>query len=81
MRQAAAAVEQARNRVREQRAAGDRPCHHFRRLHDLGRQQIDQVLRKSPDRRRVAEQLVRIEVDAAVIAVAVVEMPIQHQDA
>jgi len=62
-------------------AFGDRASHHFRRLNELGRQQIDQVLRKSPDGRRMAEQLVRIEVDTAVIAVAVIEVPIQHQDA
>ena len=81
MRQAAAAVEQAGNRVREQRAAGDRASHHFRRLYELDRQQIDQVLRKSPDGRRMAEQLVRVEIDTAVIAVAVIEVPVQHQDA
>src|SRR4029077_6914941 len=41
---------------------------------------VDQVLREAPDRRRVAEQLVRVQVDAAGIAVAVVEVPVDHQD-
>ena len=40
----------------------------------LRRQDVDQVLRESPDRRRISEQLVRVQVDAAVVTVAVVEV-------
>ena len=40
---------------------------------------IEQILREPPDRRRVTEQLVRIQIDAAVEAVAVVEVAVPHQ--
>ena len=43
-----------------------------------GRQHVDQVLRHAPDRRRIAEQLVRVQIEAAVVAVAVVEVPLHH---
>ena len=43
------------------------------------RQHVEQVLREPPDRRRMAEQLMRIQVDAPVEAVAVVEVPVAHQ--
>ena len=46
---------------------------------DRRRQDVEQILREAPDRRRVAEQLVRVQVDAAVIAVAEVEVPVEHQ--
>ena len=80
MREAAPAVEQAGDRVREERAAGHRAGHDFGALHELGRQEIDQVLREAPDGRRMAKQLVRVEIHAAVVAVAVVEMAVDHQD-
>ena len=79
MREAAAAVEQAGNRVRQQRAAGRRPGHHVGGRRDLVRHQVQQVLREPPDGRRVAQQLVRVQVGGPVIAVAVVEVPVEHQ--
>ena len=42
-------------------------------------QHVEQILREAPDRRRMAEQLMRIEVHAAVIAVAEIEVPVEHQ--
>jgi hypothetical protein len=50
MRQAAPAVEQAGDRVREQRAAGDRSGHHLGPLHELARHHVEQILREAPDR-------------------------------
>ena len=47
---------------------------------EVARDHVEQILRQPPDRRRMPEQLVRVQVDAAVEAVAVVEMPVGHQD-
>src|SRR3954452_8988979 len=80
MCQAAAAVEEPGNRVRQQRTAGNRTGDDFRRLDELGRQDVQKILGKAPDGRRMSKQLMWIEVDAPVIAVAVVEMPVDHQD-
>ena len=66
-------------RVREQRAAGRRPGDDLGLLEQLARQDVEQILREPPDRRRIAEQLVRVQVDAAVKAVAVIEVPVLHQ--
>ena len=74
------AIEQAGHRVRQERAAGHRPGDDLGQLHEVARHQIDQILREAPDRRWMPEQLVRVQVDAPVIAVAVVEMPVEHQD-
>src|SRR5687768_878901 len=73
-----AAVEQPRNGVREQRAAGGRAGHDFGLLDELGRHHIDQILRDTPDRRRPLEQLVRIQVQLAVKAVAVIKVAFHH---
>ena len=40
---------------------------------------LDQILREAPDERRLPENAVRIQVHAAVIAVAVVEVPVEHE--
>jgi hypothetical protein len=77
--EAAAAVEESGDRVREQRAAGDRTGDHFGALHEIARHQIDEVLGKAPDRRRGSKELVRVEVDASVVAVPVVEVAVDHQ--
>ena len=79
MRQAATAVEEAGDGMRQQGAAGDRPGHDLGLLQQFRRQQIDQILREAPDRRGVAEQLMRVEVDASVVAVAEVEVAVDHQ--
>ena len=81
MRQRAAAVEQARQGVREQRAARHRTGHDLGALEQLAGQHVEQILRQPPDRRRVQEQLVRIQVGPAVIAVAVVVVAGLHQHA
>ena len=80
MREAAAAVEEARDRVCEQRPAGHGSGDDFGLLDEIGRQQVDQVLREAPDRRRMPEQLMRVHVRAAVIPVAVIEVAVEHQD-
>ena len=49
MREAAAAVEQSRDGVREQRTAGHRAGDDLGVLHDVAGQQIDQILREAPD--------------------------------
>jgi hypothetical protein len=77
--EAAPAVQQPGDRVGEQRAAGQRPRHEIRLRDERRRQQVDEILREAPDRGRVAEQLVRVDVNAAVVAVAVVEVPVDHQ--
>ena len=46
----------------------------------LSRGQVEQILRKAPDGRGMPEQLVRVHVDAAVIAVPVVEVALDHED-
>src|SRR5439155_14169861 len=68
-----------RDRVREQRAPGDRTGDHFGLLHEIVRQEIDQILSEAPDRRRVAKKLMRVHIDAAVIPVPVVEVSVEHQ--
>ena len=81
MREAAPAVEEARDRVRKQGAAGRGPGHHFDALEQRPRQHINQILSESPDRRGIPEELMGIEIDAAVVPVAVVEMAVDHQHA
>ena len=41
---------------------------------------VDEILGETPDRRGVAEQLVRVQIHAAVVSVAVVEVPVPHED-
>ena len=65
--------------MREQRAAGDRAGHHLGGLDNGRGQHIEKILGEAPDRRRVAEQLVGIEVGSAVVAVAEIEVAIEHQ--
>jgi hypothetical protein len=79
MGQRAAPVEEARERMGEERAASRRAGHDVGPREELRRQHVEQVLREPPDRRRMEEQLVRIEVDAPVEAVAVVEVAVAHQ--
>ena len=79
MGQRAAAVEQAGQRVREQRAARRRTGDDIGLREKVGREHVEQILREPPDRRRMTEQLVRIEVDPAVKSVAVIEVPVAHQ--
>ena len=81
MAEAAPAVEQSRQRVREQRAAGLGPGDDLGLERDLARQDVEQILREPPDRRRRAKELVRVQIDAAVIAVAVVEVTVGHEHA
>ena len=50
-------------------------------LEKVAREDVEQVLGEPPDRGRVEEQLVRIQVRAPVIAVAVVVVAAAHQDA
>ena len=78
MRHRAPPVEQAGHSVRKQRAAGNWPGNHLRFLDELGRHDVDQILRDAPDRRRRLEQLVRVEIEPAVEAVAVVEVALHH---
>ena len=42
-------------------------------------QDVDQILREPPDERRLPEDAVRIQIHAAVVAVAVVEVPVEHE--
>src|SRR5437870_8701525 len=79
MREASAAVEESSDRVREERASGHRPGYHVSLLNELARQQIDQILRKTPDRRRMPEQLVSVHVQPPVIPIAIIEMAAEHQ--
>ena len=46
---------------------------------DVVRQDVDQILPEPPDQRRLPEDPVRIQIDAAVVAVAVVEVPVEHE--
>ena len=62
-------------------AAGCRARHDFGDAEQVTRQHVQQVLCEPPDRRRVQEQLMRIQVGAAVVAVAVVVVAGLHQDA
>src|SRR6185436_10184439 len=76
----APAVEQPRDGVCEKRPAGYGSGDYLGRLDDRRRQHVEQILSEPPDGRGVAEQLVRIQVQRAVEAVAEVEVPVQHQD-
>ena len=40
---------------------------------------VEKILRELPDRRRIAEELVRVEVRPAVIAVSVLKVPTEHE--
>ena len=80
MAQAAPAVEQPGDGMREQRAARRRPGDDLGHQLQIARDHVEQILGQPPDRRRMPEQLVRVQVDAAVEAVAVVEVPVGHQD-
>ena len=60
-------------------ASGHRPGYHGSLLNELARQQIDQILRKTPDRRRMPKQLVSVHVQPPVIPIAIIEMAAEHQ--
>ena len=47
-------------------------------LDEVRRHHVDQILRHPPDRRRKLEQLVRIQIQLAVEAVAVIEVAVHH---
>ena len=79
MGQRAAAVEQARHGVREQRASHHRTGHDLGALEEIARQHVEQILRQPPDGRGVHEQPVRIEVRPAVVAVPIVVVAGVHQ--
>jgi hypothetical protein len=80
MRQAAPAVEKAGDGVREERAASRGSRDDIGGGRDLFGHDIEQVLSEPPDGGGIPEQLMRIQIGRTVIAVAVVEMPIVHQD-
>src|SRR5262245_25436793 len=65
----------------EERATQHRAGHDLRRTHDVLGQDVDEVLRQPPDEGWLPEDPVWIQVHAAVKAVAVVEMPVEHQHA
>ena len=79
MRQAPPAIEQACQSMRKQRTAEHGTGHHIGFRDDRLRQQLDQVLRKPPDQRRLPEDAMRIQIDPAVIPVAEVEVPVEHE--
>ena len=74
------AVEQAGDGVREERAAGRRSRHDVGLFEQLRGQHVEQILRQAPDGRRMPEQLMGIQVDAAVEPIVIVEVPIAHED-
>src|SRR6185436_1214114 len=78
-RQGAAAVEKTRHGVGEQGTAGGRARHHVGLPQELRWQKVDQILRETPDDRRLTEQLMRVQVDAPVVAVAEIEVAVAHQ--
>ena len=80
VRERPAAVQQSRDGMREQRTAGHRARDDFRPLHQIGRQDVNEILRESPNRRGMAEELMWIQIHPAVIAVRVVEVAVEHQD-
>ena len=49
------------------------------KLNEIARQDVDEILREAPDRRGMAEQLMWVQVDASVIPVPIVEVPLNHQ--
>ncbi len=79
VRQRAAPIQQPGDRVREQRATGRWPGDDVGLLENLRRDDVEEVLRQAPDRRRVTKQLMRIQIDAPVKSVVVVEMPVAHE--
>ena len=73
------AVEQAGDRMSEECAAGGRARYDLSRFENGAGQHVDQILREAPDRRRLPEELMWIEIHTAVIAVPEIEVPIEHQ--
>src|SRR5688572_12569137 len=73
------ALEQPGHRMGEQRASGGRTGDHVSLDQNRRRQHLDQILGKTPDAGWMTEKLMRMQVDLSVIAVAEVEVPIQHQ--
>jgi len=65
--------------VGEQGTAGGRAGHHVGLSQELRRQDVDQILREAPDDGRLTEQLMRVQVDTPVVAVAEVEVAVAHQ--
>lgn len=74
-----AGIEKTGERVRQQRSAHHRPGHNFDGIYEVVREDLNQVLRQPPDERRLPEDPVRIEVRAAMIPIAVVEVSVAHQ--
>ncbi len=65
--------------MRQQCPAGYGTGHHFRPFNERRRQKVDEVLGEPPDERWLLEELMGIQVDLTVIAVAIVEVPINPQ--
>jgi hypothetical protein len=65
--------------VRQQRAACHRPRNHLGLVEHRRGQHVEQVLREAPYGGRLPQQLVRIQVDAPMVAVAEIEVAVQHQ--
>ena len=65
--------------MRQQCPAGDGTGHHLCPFNERRRQEVDEVLGESPDERWLLEELMGIQVDLAVIAIAIVEVPINPQ--
>ena len=63
----------------EEGAAGRWSGDDFSRVENGAWKNVDQILGKAPDRRRLSEKLMRVQVDTAVIAVAEIEVPVEHQ--
>src|SRR6185312_15293446 len=80
MREGTAAVEQPRERVGEECPAGGGSRNDVRFCEELARDDVEQILRETPQRRGVQDQLVGIEIQTAVKPIAVVEVPVAHQD-
>ncbi|GMV22015.1 MAG: hypothetical protein AMXMBFR57_19640 [Acidimicrobiia bacterium] len=81
MTQGATTVDQARHGVRKERAAHDGSGYDLRGGDDVAGDRIDQILRHTPDGGRLLKEAVRIEIGAAMEAISVIEMTVNHQDA
>jgi hypothetical protein len=63
----------------EERTTCNRPGYDLGRVEDRGRQDVEKVLSEPPDGRGISEELMRIQIEAAVIAVPEIEMPVEHE--
>jgi hypothetical protein len=65
--------------VRQQRAARHRTGDHVGGREQFRGDDLEQILGELPDGRWIPEQLVRVEVHAPVVAVPVIEVPVDHE--